>query len=242
MRLNDRVSLVASGGMALSMTHFSDCNAYLVNCGNESVLIDAGTGLAGRDVIHEIEKELSNRLFCILVTHHHADHIGGVNEIRNYFHARVLVPEREKRSVEQGDEAVTGLDIARKAGYYPPDYKISPCHVDQGVKPGDRLHISDEEILVCDGAGHSEGGVCYYFSAEKMLFSGDLLMHGGYINLQNIPGADIRNYAESVTALDELDIEQFYPGHGCFSLHNGKVHVSKAAEAFRSLGIPPNFV
>lgn len=242
MKLNDRVSLVASGGMSLSMTHYSDCNAYLVNCGQESVLIDTGTGLSGKDVIREIDRELENRLSHILITHHHADHIGGLNEIRDYYGAMVFVPECERGSVETGNEEETGLDIARRAGYYPKDYTIGPCAVDYGVKPGEKLQISDEKILVCDGSGHSLGGVCYYFTKRRMLFSGDLLMHGGYINLQNIPGADIRKYAESVTALEKLDIEEFYPGHGCFSLHDGKIHVKKAAEAFRSLGIPPNFV
>ena len=77
---------------------------------------------------------------------------------------------------------------------------------------------------------------------KKMIFVGDLLMHGGKVNLQNIPGADIRRYAESVIALENLEVEQFYSGHGCFSLHCGKEHIEKAAQAFKSLGVPPNFL
>ena len=207
-----------------------------------SVLIDTGTGLAEEDVIREIDRDLKNRLAYILITHHHADHIGGLNGLRDHYHAEVLVPEAERRSVEEGDAAATGLETARRAGYYPEDYSIGPCRVDRAVSPGDRIRISGEEIQVYSGAGHSPGGVCYYFPKRKMLFSGDLLMHGGRINLQNIPGADVGKYAESVIALDGLEVEQFYPGHGCFSLHNGKVHIRKAADAFRSLGVPPNFV
>lgn len=242
MRLNDKVSLAASGELSMSMTHPSDCNVYLVDCGGESVLIDAGTGLSSDDVIRNIDKELVSPLTYILVTHHHADHIGGLEALRNYFHALIIVPEEEEASIRDGDEIKTGLKIARDAGYYPEDYRIQGCQVDKAVKMGDNMRVSDEEIWVCNGAGHSLGGVCYYFPRHKMIFVGDLLMAGGYINLQNIPGADIRKYAQSVIALEELEVDQFYSGHGCFSLHGGKKHIDKAASAFKSLGIPPNFI
>lgn len=241
MRLNDTVSLVASGGMSLSMTHPSDCNVYLVDCGRESVLIDAGTGLADQEIIREIEKDLKNTLSCILVTHHHADHTGGLSGMKEYFQAEVIVPKEERSSIEEADESANGLDIARKAGYYPADYKWKGCRADRTAEPGEHFWISDEEILVCDGAGHSLGGLCYYFPGKKMLFVGDLLMHGGRINLQNIPGADVHRYAKSVVALESLEVEQFYSGHGCFSLHHGKEHIEKAVQAFKSLSIPPNF-
>ena len=42
--------------------------------------------------------------------------------------------------------------------------------------------------------------------------------------------------------LENLEVEQFYSGHGCFSLHHGKEHIEKAAQAFKSLGVPPNFL
>lgn len=242
MRLNKNVSLAASGDMALSMTHPCDCNAYLIDCGTESVLIDTGTGLDNEKVIRELEKDLTNPLNYILITHHHADHIGGLNEIREYFHAKVITPFMEKESIERADEKVTGLEAARNAGYYPADYSIKKAAVDKAVKAGEHLKIGNEEIWVLDASGHSLGGVCYYFPKDKMLFVGDLIMHGGYINLQNIPGADLQKYADSVTALTELEVEQFYSGHGNFSLNRGKIHVEKAAKAFKSLGVPPNFV
>ena len=114
--------------------------------------------------------------------------------------------------------------------------------MDKVVKAGEHMKIGDEEIYVLDATGHSLGGVCYYFPKDKMVFVGDLIMHGGYINLQNIPGANLQKYAESVIALEKLEVEQFYSGHGNFSLNRGKIHIEKAAKAFRNLGVPPNFV
>ena len=242
MRLNKKVSLVASGDMALSMTHPCDCNAYLIDCGTESVLIDTGTGLDNERVICELKKDMASPLTHILVTHHHADHIGGLNEIREYFHAQVVTSFLEKESIEKADETVTGLEAARNAGYYPSDYGIKSAVVDKVVKAGEHMKIGDEEICVFDATGHSLGGVCYYFPKDKMVFVGDLIMHGGYINLQNIPGANLQKYAESVIALEKLEVEQFFSGHGNFSLNRGKIHIEKAAKAFRNLGVPPNFV
>lgn len=242
MRLNKRVSLVASGDMSLSMTHPSDGNVYLVDCGTESVLIDTGTGLDNRKVISEIEKDIRSPLTYILITHHHADHIGGLSELREYFHAKVITSRKERKSIEEANEIDTGLEAAKHAGYYPSDYYLKRTIVDAGVQSGEILRIGSEEILIFDASGHSLGGVCYYFPGDKMLFAGDLIMHGGYINLQNIPGANLQKYAESVKALEPLDVEQFYSGHGCFSLNNGKIHIEKAAQAFRNLGVPPNFV
>jgi hypothetical protein len=44
MRIAENVYLVASGGLGTGMSHPSDCNVYAIDCGGESVLIDAGVG------------------------------------------------------------------------------------------------------------------------------------------------------------------------------------------------------
>lgn len=242
MKITDNLSLVASGALSLHLTHESDCNAYLLEGREGSILIDGGTGLDPEETFRLLDRHLRKPLTWLLVTHHHADHIGGLAGIQRRFGGCILVPEGERQSIEAGDERATGLDIARAAGYYPPDYHIAPCPVQGSVRPGQTLTLAGEEITVYSAAGHSPGGVCYLFPEYGMLFSGDLVMRGGCINLQNIPGADLRAYAESVQTLAQAEFTQFFPGHGCFSLKGGRDHVRAAAEQFRRLAVPRNFI
>ena len=242
MRISERVSLVASGALSVYLTHASDCNAYLVHGKKSCFLIDTGTGLEQEAVIRAIEAELTAPLRYILITHHHADHTGGLAGLQAHFGAKVLVPEAELASIRDADEEAMGLAVARRSGYYPADYHASACQLDAAVRPGQTLELDGEHIVVYSAAGHSLGGVCYLFTDGGMLFSGDLVMRGGLINLQNIPGADLAAYARSVLALEGAPVRQLYPGHGCFCLKEGGTHIDAAAAQFRSLGVPKNFI
>ena len=242
MRISNRVSLVASGALSVYLTHASDCNAYLVHGEKSCFLIDTGTGLDQETVIRAIEEELTAPLRYILITHHHAAHIGGLAGLQAHFGAKVFVPEAEFASIRDADEEVMGLAVARRSGYYPADYCVAACHPNATVRPGQTLELDGERITVYSAAGHSLGGVCYLFTDGEMLFSGDLVMRGGLINLQNIPGADLAAYAQSVLTLEQAPIRQLYPGHGCFCLKEGKSHIDVAAAQFRSLGVPKNFI
>lgn len=242
MRINQEIALVASGDMSLSMTHPSDCNVYLIDCGGTSILVDTGVGLSSDEIAVYIDNANMPLISYILITHHHADHTGGLLYMKKRYGSVITAPAEEADSIEQADVKAMGLDVAKKAGYYPHDYLFRGCAVDRRVKPGKRLQVGNQTIEVYSAAGHSSGGVCYYFPKMKTLFVGDLVLHGGLISLQNIPGANLEAYSNSVIGLETLEVEGFYPGHGCFSIKDGKRHILQAAKRFRSLGIPPNAV
>lgn len=89
----------------------------------------------------------------ILVTHHHADHVQGIEELKEAFPAaRVTAPKAEadriplaERRVAEGDQAAVGALIAQ----------------------------------VIETPGHTLGHVVYYLAAEGLLFSGDTLFAMG---------------------------------------------------------------
>lgn len=246
MRISKSIYLVASGSLGFGMSDGADCNVYLIDCGSTKILIDAGVGIDSSSILREIENDkLSySDISHVLLTHHHADHAGGAAFFKELLGCTIIAPTDEAPSIEAADEHVLGLDVAKRAGYYPQDYSFRACKVDCYIKPNDSFMIGNMKFIVYEGSGHSLGGACYYAEIDGYysLFIGDLISHGGCINLQNIPGVDIHNYSRSVTAFEGLQIDRLFPGHGCFSLSKGYSHIDKAIKAFKSLGIPHNAI
>jgi hydroxyacylglutathione hydrolase len=85
----------------------------------------------------------------ILVTHHHHDHIGGVDALRAATGAKVYGAEADAARLPRLDEA---------------------------LKPGDVLPFAGEEIEVMDVSGHTIGHIAYFFNKHHVLLSGDSLM------------------------------------------------------------------
>jgi len=89
------------------------------------------------------------RLTDILLTHHHHDHVGGVETLR----------------------AQTGATVWGAAA----DAARLPA-LDIAVEPGKPERFGGESVQVLDAPGHTIGHIAYYFSTSHYLFSGDSLM------------------------------------------------------------------
>lgn len=88
-------------------------------------------------------------LDLILITHHHGDHIDGVDALRDRYRARVAGAAADRARLPK-------LDIA--------------------VSEGDTVALGASEAQVIDVPGHTVGHIAYYFSAAGALFSADSLM------------------------------------------------------------------
>ena len=247
MRLNNRIGLVGSGtGLGFGLTHSLDCHVYILDGKTELALIDAGVGIEPDriiDIIYSDGYDL-NKIKYLLLTHGHADHAGGAFYFKERLGCQVIAPVNEAKFIQNGDTQSIGLEIAKKAGYYPQDYDFKACVVDRAVADGEEIMVGDIKIKVIETPGHSIGGATYLAELEAGLaaFTGDLIAHGGKISLQNIPGVSIQAYAKSVQKLEGLGIEMFLPGHLSFSMREGQQHIDKAADAFRRLGVPQSII
>jgi len=92
------------------------------------------------------------KLTDILVTHHHHDHTGGIEELKARHRCRVVAPRAEADGI--------------------PD-------VDETVRENDKVLVGGLEARVIETPGHTLGQINYFFPADKLLFAGDTLFSIG---------------------------------------------------------------
>ncbi|MDH3264418.1 MAG: hydroxyacylglutathione hydrolase [Paracoccaceae bacterium] len=119
------------------------------------LLHDTATGAtAVVDVPDEtpVEAELARRgwaLTDILLTHHHADHIDGVDALRE----------------------ATGAKVSGAAA----DARRLP-RLDRAVAEGDTFTLGSAEVRVLDVSGHTVGHIAFHVPAANAVFTADSLM------------------------------------------------------------------
>jgi len=245
MRLTDHIHLIASGDSGFSLTHPLDCHVYLVDGGEEAALIDAGVGLATEKILAGIRAtDLdSARIRWLLLTHAHADHAGGAAALRDALPGvRVALAAEAAPWLRAADEEAISLAFARRAGFYPTDYRLRPCPVERELREGDEITVGHHRLQVIETPGHCAGHLCFLVQEDnrRVLFAGDHVFHGGRVSIQNIPDCNLQAYAQSMAKLAELEIDLLLPGHLTVSLHRGQRHITSAHRAFQGLALPPS--
>jgi hydroxyacylglutathione hydrolase len=239
-RLAEHVYLVASGDYGLS--HYCDCNAYLLVSETDCALVDAGAGLQVERVIDNVRAVVGDlsRLRYVLLTHAHADHAGGIYGFKHSTGVRVVASQLETDLIEHGTDAETGLAQARQSGVYPPEYRFHNVPGDIVVRHGDTLGLGKLTITALITPGHSKGSTCYLGKGggPTTLFSGDQVSWGGLMRLMNLPGSDLVDYRDGVKKLANLGVEALFPSHGMWTLTNGQAHIDKLIHSFDGHALP----
>ena len=92
------------------------------------------------------------KLDFILITHHHADHVGGNTELKKKYGSKILGFEKDK-------DRIPAIDILLKD--------------DQEFRFG---NLNFKTIFI---PGHTSGHIAFYFEKEKVIFTGDTLFSLG---------------------------------------------------------------
>lgn len=84
--------------------------------------------------------------------------------------------------------------------------------------PGVEQPIADNDAAFADlvalaTPGHTRDSLCLWHPAERLLFTGDLVLGTGTAVLDDAPGA-LTDYMASLGRLSELQPSTIYPGHG----------------------------
>lgn len=119
------------------------------------------------------------RLTDILITHHHGDHIDGVDALRAATDARV-------RGAAADAHRLPALD--------------------QAVAPGDAVTVCGEVAHVIDVSGHTVGHIAWHFPASGLVFTGDSLMAAGCGRLFEGSAAQMWDSLSRLAALPDATV------------------------------------
>jgi hydroxyacylglutathione hydrolase len=247
VKLTPDVALVGSGSFGFDLSSPFDAHLYLIDGGDELVLVDAGCGDSLGDtelILRNIRDDgySTDRISKLLLTHYHVDHIGGAAEVHEALGVPVHASPLTARVLETGDEDTSCITAVKAIGFVPANYKLRPCSAIGDLVEGSTFTVGRLTVTVYETPGHCDGHVSFLVEGgdRPSLIQGDLVFSGGVISLQNIPDCSLQHYSESVRKLAGVEFDAFFPGHGMLSLRNGKRHIDLAAATFASLGVPKN--
>ncbi|MBQ7139912.1 MAG: MBL fold metallo-hydrolase [Bacilli bacterium] len=89
-----------------------DTNCYLIIKNQKCLIVDPGDDF--NKIKNEIEK-LNVKPICVLITHHHFDHIGTLNDILNYYNIELI----DFNNYKTDDEIITIDEFKFKMIYVP---------------------------------------------------------------------------------------------------------------------------
>jgi len=241
MKIVKDVYMVGSGQIRLSNPY--DCHIYLIDGGDELALIDAGVGIETETILANIREEGldEEKVKYILLTHCHADHAGGCINLKKRLNCKIVCSEAEGRLLENGTDIEIGLEVAKRTGIYPKDYKFQHCKPDIIIKDWETIKVGRYNVKAIIVPGHSPSSTCYLLDIDgyRILFSSDIVFLGGTIGLGNWPGSSLERYRESIGKLSNLSIDALLPGHFLWTLRDGQASLDRAVENLSLAWVPP---
>jgi len=173
-------------------------NAYLLGI-HDCVLVDPGASsepeLDGLEqALAAARERLGRKVSAIWLTHHHPDHVGGVERLRGAFGVPVLAHP---------------LTAERLAG--------RGIKVDGELQDGQQITFGggggDFSVQVIHTPGHARGHLCFLEEEQGSLLCGDMVS-GVSMIVVDPPEGDMDDYLGSLAKLAALHPDTLFPGHG----------------------------
>lgn len=192
---------------------FFRANIWLIEGRDADLIVDFGMGLV------PLRPSLGRRPgkpIIALATHVHVDHVGSFHEFEERLGHRAeagsfaAMPD-EKTLIDMFRDLPHPVAKLPSANWNPRDYRLSKAALTRVVDEGDRIELGDFSFEVLHLPGHSPGSIGLLEPDRKILFSGDAVYSGQLVD--DIPGADIEQYRETMNGLSCLDVNLVFGGH-----------------------------
>ncbi|MDP1900490.1 MAG: hydroxyacylglutathione hydrolase [Rubrivivax sp.] len=157
----------------LALPAFADNYIWMLHDGARAAVVDPGDDAPVQEALDRLGLELA----AILVTHHHPDHVGGVDALRSRLRGPVFGPARE----------------AIPKPFEP-------------LSEGDLIEVLGLRFRVLDVPGHTAGHTAYVQQdapAEPLLFCGDTLFSAGCGRLFEGTAAQMQGSLAKLMALPD---------------------------------------
>ena len=180
------------------------CNCSIIGdeTTHEAMVIDPGDDI---DDIVAVLRENKLQVKQIVITHAHIDHVGGAMKLRAQTGAPILLNQSDYALLKILDVQASWLGMAAPGA----------VTIEASIGDGESLQTGNLKANVRQTPGHTEGSVCLYFPAEKLLIAGDTLFARS-IGRTDLPGGSYEKIMRSLhdrvmTLPDETVV---IPGHG----------------------------
>ncbi|MHA2032849.1 MAG: MBL fold metallo-hydrolase, partial [Candidatus Kariarchaeaceae archaeon] len=180
-------------------------NIGVVNTGEEAFMIDTGID---NSAINKVMKSIDFEINGAIITHHHADHMGGCNKLESLGISNLYGPQDELELFTK-----PYIEPFTMFGGSSPPKKLRNRHLE--AKPSESILSASENPfgrhISCPG--HSPGHTAYL--VDDVLFSGDAAFTQETIEKYNLLFAvNPKLASESLDVLEKTKFSMMIPGHG----------------------------
>jgi len=185
-----------------------NCTIVWCTTTNKAAIIDPGGDI--EPLLAEVKRR-GLTLEKIWVTHGHADHAGGTQQLRELTGVPVEGPHRDDQFwIERIPEDAQRWGIFDAQSFVP----------DRWLDDGDTVTLGETTWQVIHAPGHTPGHVIFYHAPSQFAQVGDVLFAGS-IGRTDFPRGNHADLINAITTkLWPLGDVRFVPGHGPMSSFN----------------------